>query len=129
MLALRNENKDKAASKQNFEEMKPDLKKAGEKIEKAISDGASAVPKRSKRLSHRRKNNRADLPPGYFLPHQMDEGFKGRKILCVCLGRADPEVDLHPGGICLAARKCPPSRIVNRMCQAIAGSFHDHEMG
>ena len=43
------ESKDKAASKKNFEEMKGDLKKAGEKIEKAISEGASAVAQKVKK--------------------------------------------------------------------------------
>jgi hypothetical protein len=43
------ENKDKSTSSKNFEETKRDLKKTGEKIEKAITEGASTLAQKIKK--------------------------------------------------------------------------------
>jgi hypothetical protein len=45
--------KEKEESKKNFEETKRDLKNAGEKTEKAISEGASAVAQKVKKAFER----------------------------------------------------------------------------
>jgi hypothetical protein len=69
------------------------------------------------------------LSPGDFIPVEMDEGLKWRKVARILVLGADPEINFHGGRISFSTRQRPFNGIMNLMGVGIAGSFHHHEVG
>src|SRR5574341_389998 len=58
----------------------------------------------------------------------MDEGLKGRKVLCALLFGTNPEIDFHAGWISLSSGKCTLHRIMHLTSFGITRPLHNHEV-